>query len=246
MAASSGVRAVARNGAVCDGAARVHRDLWLRHARHGHQLQHHRSELVRHDAPQQAAVVRRRVWRGRHRVRRRATDPAGRQRVHAHGNGRAPDHLRIRIVRDRRGRGADDVPPAPCLWRARQVRRGAVLEPLHGHRRVPELDRVLGPGGHGLLPQRPGALYADSGRHAAHAGGRAAWRIRRCRRAGRSHRAAEREGPQPDTRLHRRVPLWRLARLLRGGRDPGQDELGRHARRSVRAVRRARRGGAST
>ena len=49
-----------------------------------------------------------------------------------------------------------------------QFGAGQYLEPVHGHRRVPELARVLGSNRHGLLPQRPGALDAHPGRHAPH------------------------------------------------------------------------------
>ena len=44
------------------------------HARHGLQLQADQPELVRHDAPHQAAVVREPVRQGRQHVRRRASD----------------------------------------------------------------------------------------------------------------------------------------------------------------------------
>ena len=77
---------------------------------------------------------------------------------------RAEDHVRVRAVRHRRGRRADDVPPAPRLRRARRVRRRPDLEPVHGSRRLPELARVLGPDRHGVLPQRAGPLDAGAGR----------------------------------------------------------------------------------
>ena len=40
---------------------------------------------------------------------------------------------------------------------------GQYLEPVHGHRRVPELARVLGTDRHAALPEYPGALDADQG-----------------------------------------------------------------------------------
>ena len=55
---------------------------------------------------------------------------------------------------------------------------GQDLEPVHGHRRLPELARVLGPHRHGVLPQRAGAVYADPGRHAPHHCARTAGRER--------------------------------------------------------------------
>ena len=57
----------------------------------------------------------------------------------------------------------DHDPAAARLRRARRLRSGADLEPVHGHRRVPEHGRVLGPERDGVLPQRAGALDADQG-----------------------------------------------------------------------------------
>ena len=111
-------------------------------------------------AADQAAGVRGRVRRGRRTVRRRSPEPLRRQ-------GRRPPTsassrpVRVRAVRRRRRRGPDDVPAAPRLRRLGAVRRRPDLEPVHGHRRVPELDRVLGTERHGVLPQRAGALDAD-------------------------------------------------------------------------------------
>ena len=51
----------------------------------------------------------------------------GVQGLHAHRHGRAQDHLRVRAVRHRRGRGTDDVPAAPRLGRA--GRRSAPARP---------------------------------------------------------------------------------------------------------------------
>ena len=95
-------------------------------------------------------------------LRRRPPEPPRREGLHPHRRRRDQDHLRVRAVRHRRGRGPDDLPPAPRLRRAGPVRRGPDLEPVHGHRRLPELDRVLGPERDGVLPQRAGALDAWS------------------------------------------------------------------------------------
>ena len=58
------------------------------------------------------------------------------------------------------------------------VRRRPDLEPVHGPGRLPQLPRVLGPDGHGVLPQRAGALDADQGRHQPDAGARTPGRER--------------------------------------------------------------------
>ena len=44
-----------------------------------------------------------------------------------------------------------------------QFGAGQYVEPVHGHRRVPEHGRVLGPHRDGVLPQRPAPLDADPG-----------------------------------------------------------------------------------
>ncbi len=128
--------------AAAEGPAHGH--LRVRDARHGPQLQDDRPQLVRHDAHQPPAVLRPGVRRGRQHLRRRAPDPPGRQGLRAHLDGRAADHVRVRNVRHGRGRRPDDVPAAARLRRARPVGRGPVLEPVHGHRRLPELARVPG------------------------------------------------------------------------------------------------------
>ena len=91
--------------------------------------------------------------------------------------------------------GPDDVPPAARLRRTGRLRRRPVLEPVHGHRRVPELARVLGTHRHGVLPQRPGALDADPGHQPADHRRRAAGRVGRRRPAGRPYRAGGRQRP---------------------------------------------------
>ena len=73
-----------------------------------------------------------------------------------------------------------------------QVGAGQYLEPVHGHRRVPELARVLGAHRHGVLPQRPGAVDADPGRHATDDRARASGRVGRRRPAGGPNRAGGR------------------------------------------------------
>ena len=108
--------------------------------------------------------------------------------------GRSQDDLRVRALRHGRGRRADHVPAPPCLRRAGQVGRGPDLEPVHGHRRVPQLGRVLGSDRDGVLPQRPGALDADPGRHPADDRARAAGRQRRPGRCARTASSSRTSG----------------------------------------------------
>ena len=133
----------------------------------GHELQADQPELVRHHAGHEAAVVRR-ISSARTTARSPACARAGSaSRRRRRPPRRAEDDLRVRAVRHGRGRGPDHVPPAPRVRRARSLRRGPDLEPVHGPGRLPQLARVLGPDRHGVLPQRPGPLDADQGRHAA-------------------------------------------------------------------------------
>ena len=107
---------------------------------------------------------------------------------------RALHHLRVRHVR-RRGRRRPDHDPAPQGLRpARQVRRGPDQQRLHGHRRVPQHARVLGPERHGLLPEPAGALHADPGAVLPDHRAREAGRQRRPGRVRRPHRAHRRRG----------------------------------------------------
>ena len=55
---------------------------------------------------------------------------------------------------------------------------GQYLEPVHGSGRLPQLARVLGADGHGVLQKRAGALDADPRRQQPDARTRAAWRQR--------------------------------------------------------------------
>ena len=111
----------------------------------------------------QAAVVRERVRRGPQHVRRRAAEPPRRQVVDADRTRRSQDHLRVRAVRHRRGRGTDHVPPAPRLGRARRGSgAGQYLEPVHRPGRVPELAGILGAHGSSVVPQRAAPLHARS------------------------------------------------------------------------------------
>ena len=122
---------------------------------------------------------------------------------------RAEDAVRVRTVRHRRRRGPDDVPAAPRLRRARHVRRGPDWSPFMDPDVFPNSLEYRGPTGMvffrnvqvrwmpikgdtnlTLALERPGAS-GDAG-------------VLR-----RPHRAAERQGPLPDARLHRRVPLRR-------------------------------------
>ena len=152
--------------------------------------------------------------------------------------GRAQDHLRVRAVRHRRRRRPDDVPPAPRLGRAGPVRRRPDLEPVHGHRRLPELGRVLGPERHGVLPQRAGALDAVV---------RTATRASRSRSSGRARAPTRATSPAASSSqdVKGRFPLPDLSGALPHGRRlgprPGRrhrapDEVGRPARRRVRPV----------
>ena len=113
---------------------------------------------------------------------------------------------------------------------------GQDLEPVHGHRRVPELARVLGAHRHGVLPQRPGAVNADPGRHAADPGGRTAgaWATPACWRTVSSCRTCRAGARCPTSPAN---TAGAAAGLRRGGRHARPDEVGRPARRRVRSVR---------
>ena len=122
------------------------------------------------------------------------------------------------------------------------VRRRPDLEPVHGHRRVPELARVLGTDRHGVLPQRPGALDADpeatrSLTFALERPGASgdAGRLRR------PHRAAEHQGaasrcPTSPARTSSAGLGLRSSR-----RHAARDQVGRHRSTTVRSVGRRHR-----
>ena len=167
----------------CSTSARLHAD---------------QPELVRHAAPHQAALIRGRVRRGPQHVRRRPAEPPGRAIDHADGPRRPEDDLRVRAVRRGRGRRADDLPPPPRLWRAGAIRGGAVVEPVHGSGRLPELVEYLGTDRHGVLPQRAGPLDANP-RQVTRFAARAARRERRLGRLCRPRGAA--------TSIRARFPL---------------------------------------
>ena len=65
------------------------------------------------------------------------------------------------------GRRPDDHPPAPRVRRARSVRRGPDVEPVHGHRRVPELASSTGVRTAWRSSATCSSLDADPGRHRA-------------------------------------------------------------------------------
>ena len=121
---------------------------------------------------------------------------------------------------------------------------GQYLVALHGHRRLPQLARVLGPHGHGVLPQRAGALDAGERRRAQRdAGARAARRQRRRRHLLGPHRAAEHQGPLPAARLLRVLQVLAEVGLRPGRRHAAFDQVGRRARRPVRPLGRRHRVG---
>ena len=162
---------------------------------------------------------------------------AGLQGLRAHERGRGQDHLRVRALRYRRRRRPDHVPPAPCLGRARPGRSRADLEPVHGHRRVPQLHRVLGAERHGLLPERPAPVDALVQRGLAVRGGpRASRRLRRSGPVRRPHRAAGRQGPLPPARPLRALPQGGRLRPRPVLRHPAPDQVGRPERRRRRPL----------
>ena len=77
-------------------------------------------------------------------LRRRAAEPPRGEGLSADGHRRGQDHVRVRSLRSGQEHRTDDLPPAPRLGRARLLRRGPDLEPVHGPRHLPELARVLG------------------------------------------------------------------------------------------------------
>ena len=207
-------------------------------ARHGLPDEAERPELVRRGAADEAAVLRRPVRRGRPLLRRRPSEPPRVQGLHADEPGRAQDDLRVRAVRHRRRRRPDDVPPAPRLGRARPDRGGPDVEPVHGPRRLPELDRVLGAERDGLLPQRAVPVDAVAeGRLELHDRARAAGGQRRpgCLRG--AHRARGREGPLPAPGPLGALPQGGRLGPRPGGRHAARDQVGRPERRPVRPRR---------
>ena len=148
----------------------------------------------------------------------------------ADGRGRHAAQLQVRVrpVRHRRGCGPDDVPAAPRLRRVGRAAGGPDQQPVHGRRRVPEHDRLLGPGGHGVLPQRADPLDAvQDGKQPL---------LDRGRASGQRHRLGQ---PAPDRRLrgpagaerrdaagpHGAVPLRRRLGPRAGGGHPAQGRL---------------------
>ena len=92
----------------------------------------------------------------------RQAEPLRRERHDADGRGRHAAQLQVRVRPVRHGRRCrpDHLPPAPRLRRVGPDPRRPDQQPVHGRRRVPEHDRLLGPGGHGVLPQRADPLDA--------------------------------------------------------------------------------------
>ena len=131
----------------------------------GYQTRPEPSRLVRRRAAHEAPLLRERVRRGRALVRQRPPDPARRQGHQADLAGRAQDAVRVRALRHRRRRRQTTFRLRHAYGELGHFGRRPDLEPVHGHRRLPELGRVLGSDRHGLLPQHPDPLDADPGRH---------------------------------------------------------------------------------
>ena len=178
------------------------RDLRLRAGRLRLRLQAGRPRLVRRDAADEAARPSTnqfgedgRTWASvrQSRLGVKGWFPTAMRRDQ--------DDLRVRALRHGRRRRADDVPAPPRLGRGRALRRGPDVEPVHGPGRLPELPRVLGAAGHGVLPERPDALDADAGRQRALHRARAARGERRRRqlRATASSSRASRSGRSTRT-----------------------------------------------
>ena len=74
---------------------------------------------------------------------------------------RREDDVRVRAVRHRRRRRPDHVPPAPRLRRVGQFGAGQTGSPFMDSDVFPNSLEYWGPNGHGVLPQRAGALDAD-------------------------------------------------------------------------------------
>ena len=205
------------------------RDLRLRDARHGPRLQADQPELVRHDARRPSC--------------RRSRTSSARTAARSPACARAASACRASTPTDA-GRAArrtfefelfgTGVDEGQTTFRLRHaygelgaVRRRPDLEPVHGHRRVPQLARVLGTDRHGVLPQRAGALDADQGDTQRDARARAAGRQRRPGRLRGPHRAAGRHGALPAARPLRRTTAVRgdwgyvRARRHRSGRSTG-------------------------
>ena len=143
---------------------------------------------------------------------------------------RHQDDVRVRAVRHRRRRGPDDVSSAPRLWRLEAAPRGPDVESVHGHRRVPELDRVLGPERHGVLPQRAARVDADPGRLARDGRARAAGRERRTPAttpSASSSRTSSPRFPAPDVSAEGRLGgAWGYVELAGIVRYITWDDLG--------------------
>ena len=212
--------------------------LRLRHARHGLPERPERSRLVRRAAAHQAARRSRtssaRTATGSPACARAgsASRPASRRR---------PAMLKTTFEFELFGTGVDAGQTTIRLRHAYgelgAVRRGPDLEPVHGHRRLPQLGRVLGPDRHGVLPQRAGALDADPGRLAPDVRARAPGRLRRPGRLSpiasscRTSRATSRIPTSPASGVTAGdwgyVEVAGIVRYMR---------VGRHPRRPVRPV----------
>ena len=136
---------------------------------------------------------------------------------------RPEDHLRVRAVRHRRRRRADDVPPAPRLGRARRVRRRPDWSPFMDPDVFPNSLEYWGPTGHAVLPQRAGPLDADQQRQQQPAWSRSSARAPAATRASTptasscrtSSRASRCPTSRPPTSTRRNWGYVRAAGMLR-------------------------------
>ncbi len=164
---AAGVPVVAPGSTAGRGCARreqgAHRDFRPGDARCDLRLQARRSGLECHVAavedPGQLSR-RSRLRQGWRDHLQRPPDQARLQGLHPDHDGRAHDAAGFRPVRQRRRHHA--CARAPCLGRAGAVRGGTDRHAVHGHRRLPQHHRLLGPERHGVRAQPAGALHGRS------------------------------------------------------------------------------------
>ncbi len=186
-------------------------------------LQAHESALERHGA----AVADPGHLSGRCRLRHRTARPSsasGRARSRSRATSRPRlGELKTDLSFDLFGTGGGNTtdPPAQRLGRAREVRSGAVLHPVHEHRHLPEHHRLLGTQRHDVPAQSAGALYAHrSHRHEAGVFARGSQRRHRYREGIRRRPDAGRRGLDPLAGLRGQFDSQR-----RLGRIPDRRDL---------------------